>query len=342
MRAARYTAPRDIRVEDVPIPEIGAEEILVRVRACGVCATDVKTYVRGHPLFPPGSILGHEVSGVIARVGPDVQGWREGDRVVAAPYVPCRQCHHCSRGHYTLCSNLHLSALQPGGLSEFVRVPAATVLEGLLRIPAPLTFEEAALSEPLGCVYHGLEAVNVEPGSSLLIVGDGPMGLMHAMAARGMGFSPVVLSGMIPERMELAASIADLVVDARSQDLGAELVGLTGLPEVDVIVVSVGALSAAESALQHLGTGGVMNLFAGLPSGTVMRVDLHDLHYREQHLLGTFGLAPRHFRRALDALGSREVDVRSIITRRTTLDKIQDALEAAVLYEGVKTVVTME
>jgi L-iditol 2-dehydrogenase len=342
MRAVRYAGPRDVRVDDLPVPEIGAEEILVRVRACGLCATDVKTYARGHPMFPPGSVLGHEVSGVIARIGPAVKGWHEGERVVVAPYVPCGECHRCSRGHFTLCTNLHLSALQPGGLSEFVRVPAPTVDEGLLRIPAALTFEEAALSEPLGCVYHGFEAMDAQPGASLLIVGDGPMGLMQAMVARAFGFYPIVLSGMIPKRMELAAGVADFVVDVRNQNLGAELDRLTGSSEMDAIVVSAGTLAAAETGLAHLGTGGVMNLFAGTPSGTEIKVDIHGLHYKEQHVLGTFGLAPRHFRRAVDALGSREVDVRSIITRRTTLDKVQDALEAALLYEGVKTVVTLE
>jgi len=342
MKAARYLGPREIRVEDIPVPKIGAGEVLLRVRACGLCATDVKTYARGHPFISPGSVLGHEVSGIVARVGAEVNGWKEGDRVVAAPYVPCGECRNCSRGHYTLCSNLHLSALQPGGLSEFVRVPAPTVREGLLRIPEVLTFEEAALSEPLGCVYHGFEAMSMRPGASVLIVGDGPMGLMQAMVARACGCSPVVLSGMIPQRMAIAEGVADFVVDARNQNLGAVLDRLTGSSEMDAVVVSVGTPSAVESALAHLGVGGVLNVFAGMPSGTSIRLDIHALHYKEQRVLGTFGLAPRHFRRALEALGSRDVDVRSIITRRIPLDKVQEALEGALRYEGVKTVFTME
>lgn len=342
MKAVQYFGTQDVKVVEMPVPEAGPGEVLVRVRACGLCATDVKTYVRGHPLIPPGSVLGHEVSGVIARVGGGVEDWQEGDRVAIAPYVPCGECHQCRRGHYTLCPSLYLAMLEPGGFAEFVKVPPVIVRDGLLRVPDHLSLDDATLSEPLGCAYHGFEAMDVQPEGSLLIVGDGPMGLLQVEIGRALGFSPIILSGMTPERLARAAKTADLVVDVRTEDLGARLQEVVGPDGVDVIIVSVGSPSVVESGLSHLGPGGTLNVFAGMPSGTSIPVDLYALHYKEQRILGTFGLAPHHFKWALEALGKRDIDVSGIITRKVSLNGVRDAMEASTHYEGIKTVVVME
>ncbi len=338
MKALRYFGPGSAEIEELPTPELGPGEVLVAARACGICGTDVKTFKRGHLKIPPGDVLGHEVAGdVIASNSPD---FVQGERVVVAPYAPCLTCESCKRGHFSLCENLFDTYLDPGGFAEQVRVPSRIVAQGLLHIPDGLDYATASLTEPLACCLHGLEAVNVQPGRSLLIIGDGPMGLLQAVLARYLGADPIILSGLIPHRLNVARKIVDVVVDVSDTDLSRVLAATTP-GGADHVMVSVADVGVAQDALKLVRKGGAVNLFAGLPRDTIITLDPNRIHYDQVKILGTFGFGPDHFRRVADLLADGALDVSDLLTGRVALSDVKDALEAAGRFKGIKTVVMM-
>ena len=337
MKAATYHGPRSITVDTLPEPSCGEGEVLVAMKACGICGTDVKTYVRGHPLIPPGSVLGHEVAGVIVESRhPD---FKAGERVVAAPYAPCLSCEMCRRHHYSLCENLFESSMEPGGFAEMVRVPQRIADQALLKLPDHLDYMTASLTEPLACCFHGLEALDLQAGQSLLVMGDGPMGLLQVALGKMLGASPVILSGMTLHRLEFARRIADTVIDVSTQNLATEL--KSHLPHgPEKVIVSVGNIDVVKAALQLVAKGGAVNLFAGMPKDAELSLPLNRIHYDEVRIVGTFGFGPQHFRQALDVLVRSDIPLKDMFTHTVSLDDIQAALDASSRYEGIKGVVT--
>lgn len=336
MRVARYMEPGRLVVEEMDRPVVGAGEVLVRMGACGVCGTDVKTYQRGHPLIQPGSVLGHEVAGEV--VESHHPRFEVGARVAVAPYSSCGACPECRRGHPSLCTDRGEAFLQPGGFAEYLRVPRPLADAGLHRIPDHIPYEVASLAEPLACCVHGLEALSLPQDASLLIIGDGPMGLMQAAIARSFGAARITLVGLTPQRLEYARGVADVVIDGSLQDVEAALRS-SAVGEVDAVMVSVASLDALAQAMSIVAKGGTVNVFAGMPSGATYPVDLKRVHYDEVRLVGTFGFGPRDFVRALDLLGDLEPQLRRLITHRVGLEQVEDALQNAARHAGVKTVV---
>jgi L-iditol 2-dehydrogenase len=321
----------------VAVPAIAPGELLVEVRACGVCATDVKTYQRGHPHIAPGSVLGHEIAGVVVRTD-ETADWRPGDRVVVAPYAPCGTCRPCQRGHFAVCQRLFEQGPDPGGFADYVRVPHRLVERGLVRIPNGVSFAAASFSEPLGCCLHSLEEVGLGAGDSLLVIGDGPMGLLHAELGRHLGAEPVLLSGATTERLELASTIVDAAIDVRREGLASAV--RRRLPGgADRVVVTVGQPALVEEALALAAPGGAVTLFAGLPQGPATAIDLGRVHYEEVRLLGTFGFTPRNLARAVELIASGTIAVERFITATVGLAEAREALEAAASYQGIKTMV---
>src|SRR5690606_8909936 len=217
MKAARYLGPGSLAIEDVPVPTIADGEVLVRVRACGVCGTDVKTYVRGHARIRPGSVLGHEVAGEV--VESRHPRFAAGQRVALGPYAPCGRCASCRRGRYSLCSDLGAAFAEPGGFAEYVKVPERLADLVMFAIPDSMSFELASLAEPLACCVHGLEALDLPEGGSLLVIGDGPMGLMQAAIAPAFGAGRVVVAGATPHRLAHAAGFVHATVDVTATPL---------------------------------------------------------------------------------------------------------------------------
>lgn len=339
MKVLKYYGPKQVQIEELPMPSIGPGEVLVSTRVCGVCGTDVKTYLRGHPKFPPGIVLGHEVAGVV--IASKNNEFKVDDRVVVAPYAPCLSCQSCERGRFNLCENLFDTFLEPGGFAEVVRVPERIAKQGLLHIPDGLDFATASLTEPLACCLHGLDALGCEAHQSLLIIGDGPMGLLQAAVAKHIGVNPIILSGMTPTRLEFASQLVDFAVDVSTTDLST-IIDKVAPGGVDNVMVSVAETTVAQDALNLVCKGGAINLFAGMPQNTMLRVDPNRVHYDEITLLGTFGFTPRHFNRALDLLASGELAIAGLITDKVGLDNLEEALISAGQYEGIKTLVVLD
>lgn len=338
MKAARYLGPGRLTVDEIEVPSVRDGDVLVRVRACGVCGTDVKTYLRGHAMFQPGSVLGHEVAGeVVASLHPD---FVVGQRVALGPYAPCGACGPCLRGRPSLCANLGSAFAEPGGFAEYVRVPRGLADKVMHELPDSVSFELASLTEPLACCVHGLEALQLGGGDPLLIIGDGPMGLMQAAIARSFGASDVMLAGMTPHRLEYAARLADAVVDVSDPAVSLEEAALTRWPEGPVgVLVSVASVAAIEQAIRLVARGGCVNVFAGMPRGETLALDIKRVHYDEVRVLGTFGYGPQDFRRALDLLSGPDIGLAGLITHRVTLHEVEAALIAASNQVGLKTVV---
>jgi L-iditol 2-dehydrogenase len=338
VKALKYYGPGNIRVEEVPKPEAKAGEALLAVEACGICATDIKTFVRGHPKIQPGSGLGHEISGVVVNA-PGSNQWQEGTRVVVAPYVPCGSCAQCRRGRYSLCSRLFEEVLDPGGFSEFVRVPHRLVSQGMIAVPESLNPDAICFAEPVACCLHAFSSINVQPGESLFITGDGVMGLLQAKLGRWIGAEPVILSGIMPERLKLAADVASVVIDARREDVVSTVRRATEGEGVDKVIVSVADVNAAQTALAAVRKGGAINLFAGMPAGSSLAVEMNRIHYDEVLLTGSFGFGPDDFRKAVQLIATRKIDVMSLVTGSVPLEGVLGAMDRLVHQQALKIIV---
>ena len=334
MSALRYRGPGDIAIEQMNLPCLDPGDLLVEIAACGLCATDVKTFVRGHPKIRPGAVLGHEMVGVVVNGGGN---WRPGDRVAVAPYCPCGVCRHCRRGQPTLCGQLFSRVIEPGGLAEFIRVPAALIDDLVVRVPDHLSSAQASLAEPFACCLHVLESCAVGPGDSVLVIGDGPMGLMQAAAARALGASSVIVAGMTPHRMEYAARTADRVIDVNVEPLESTVKGMfrDGL---DVVIVSVASTEAVSAALLLASRGGIVDLFAGTAQGSMISVPANLIHYDGVRLQGTFGFSPAHFRSSLEWIATGRINFDALITGLVPMAGVADALGDASQQLGIKTV----
>jgi L-iditol 2-dehydrogenase len=337
MKALRYHGPGRLAIEEVPVPEVRDGDVLIEVRACGICATDVKTFQRGHPKIRPGTVLGHEIAGVVVKA-PGNDGWRPGDEVVVAPYVPCGTCEACRRGDLTLCRTLFDELPEPGGFAEYIRVRGRLRDHGLLRKPTGLSFDEATLAEPIACSIRGINRLQVGRGDVVVVVGDGPMGILHAALARRRGASWIGLAGRIAERLAVAASYADAVSDGAGEDLAAWL-RREAPARPNRIAVTVPSTQAAIEALELVAPRGTVNLFAGFPSDERLELDPNRIHYDEVTLVGSFGFAPAEFASAVALLDDGALDVRRLITNAVPLADAVAGFEAAMAYRGVKTVV---
>jgi L-iditol 2-dehydrogenase len=338
MKSLKYYGPGNLQLEETERPRVGPGEVLLAVEACGVCATDVKTFLRGHPKIKPGAGLGHEISGVVVEA-PESNVWQPGMRVTVAPYVPCESCVQCRRGRYSLCPNLFKELLDPGGFSEFVRVPARLAEFGMIPLPSGLDSHTICFAEPVACCLHGFSSIQMGSGKSLMIIGDGVMGLLQAAIGRVAGARPILLSGMSPERMAVAAGIADKVIDARTEDVAATVLHDTGGEGADCVMVSVADARAALTAMSLVRKGGAINLFAGMPAGSTLTVDMNRIHYDETMLTGSFGFGPNDFRAAVDLLATGKLDVQRLVTSQVPLSEVTSALEKLARQEGLKTIV---
>jgi L-iditol 2-dehydrogenase len=348
VKALRYQGPGQLAVEDTPPPTISAGEALVAVGACGLCATDVKTYRRGHPRIPPGAVLGHEMAGTIVALGGTEDGhdprktkWQLGDRVAVPPYISCGACDLCLSGRPTLCRNLMDVRPEPGGFAELIRVPGRIVEHGLVRLADHVEFAVGTFVEPLACVVHGYDALDLRPGDPLLVLGDGPMGQLHLELGRLRGASPIILVGATENRLAFARERADIVIDARVDDVVDRVRRATDVG-VGAVAVCVGTSPSVATGLGLVKPGGVVNVFAGMPSDERLSIDLSRTHYDEVKLLGTFGSGSADFSLAADLIAGGQVDVSPYITSRVPLEEAISAFERAVDYEGIKTVVVFD
>ena len=347
MLALRFYAPEDLRLEDVPEPTCGTDEVKIRVKNCSTCGTDVKIRKNGHQNLTPPRIIGHEIAGEVVEVGSGVAGdWKPGDRVQVIAAVPCGKCHGCRKGWMAVCQNQTSVGYQyDGGFAEYMIVPREVLaVDGMNRIPDGVGFAEASAAEPFACAINAQEQLGIEPGDDVVIFGAGPIGCLHVRIARGVhGAGRIILVDINSERLKMSADAVqpDVVINASEVNIVEEILKLTGGRGADVIITATPAnITRRSSDLSMAARNGRISFFGGLPkTNPTITLDSNLVHYRQLHIHGANGSAPEHNRRALDYIASGEVPVADLITRRIRLRDVMDAFGIVERGEAIKVTV---
>lgn len=327
MKAAMLHGVKDLRVEDVDVPGVGIGEVLVKIKAATTCGTDVKIYQRGYveKIIKLPTIFGHEWAGEVVEVGENLDWPKKGMRVRAGNSAPCLHCNMCQKGKYNLCENM---IWLWGAYAEYIKIPARTVLMNMQEIPSHISFEEAAITEPLACVLHGVEEANVKLGDTVAVIGAGPIGLLHLLTVKKMGAEKIVMIDLVDERLNVAKELgADETINAGKENSVEKVQQLTGGYGADIVIEAIGSPVTWEQALRLARKGGTVLEFGGCPPGTEIKLNTEMLHYGELTVLGAFHATPLHFRKALNLISSRTVDVRPLVTKRMRLEYIKQAFE---------------
>jgi L-iditol 2-dehydrogenase len=332
MQTVVYHGPGDIRVEDLPRPPCGADELLVKVDACAVCGTDLKTFKHGNPRIKPPLTMGHEFTGLVAEAGADATGsFAIGDRIVMATSISCGTCIYCRRGWPNLCLDLApMGFSYPGGMAEYVIIPARALAQGhVIMAPREMEPAHASLAEPLSCAVNSLEQCDLQTGETVLVLGAGPLGLMNACVARGLGAGKIILAEVSPARLAQAAGFAfDVLVDSGRQDLAQCVREETGGLGADVVIVAAPAAAPQEQAVHLVRKRGTVVLFASLPRGkATLQIDSRAIHYNELRVVGTSDSAPHHVEKAVALLAKGGVPADKLATHTLPLDQIRQAYE---------------
>ncbi len=327
MRAMVFHGPGDLREEEVPWPEPGAGEVVVKIEAALTCGTDVKTLRRGHPVMIPRvpTVFGHELAGTVTAVGAGVRHLREGDHVVPANSAPCGVCPLCRAGRPNLCEDL---LFVNGAYGEAMALPPRLVARNVVRHPASLPAWRAAFAEPLACALLGIERGRVEAGQTVVIFGHGPLGCLLAMVAAARK-ARVIIVGKAGFRLERVADlgVAECVDATAEGDLAARLGALTADRGADVAIDATGRPEVWSQATATATRGGTVVFFGGCAPGTTVPLDTRRVHYEELTLVGAFHHTPEMIHRAVELLESKAVDPAGLLTHRLGLGGVRDALE---------------
>ena len=332
MLAAVYRGVNDVRLETVPVPSIGAGELLVRVHTCGVCGTDLKKIASGSHSAP--RIFGHETSGVVAAVGAGVRKFEPGDRVVVFHHIPCRGCYYCQHKTFAQCPTYKkvgcTAGFEPsgGGFAEYVRVMDWIVEQGTVKIPQGVSFEQACFVEPVNTCMKGIEALRLEPAETVLAIGQGPIGILLSVLARRAG-ATVITSDLYPERLRISKSLGFLdLIDASQQDAVSSVREQTEGRGADAVILAVGSNALIRPAMDAARCGGRVLLFAQTQRGEVV-VDPAAICVDEKTLVGSYSASVDLQEESVRFVMNREMDLERLISHRFPLPEAAQALELA-------------
>lgn len=338
MRVAMYYRNDDIRIEKRPLPRIESGELLMRAEASGICGSDILEWYR---LKKAPLVLGHEVAGVIEKVGDNVSRFKQGDRIVAAHHVPCNTCYYCLTGHHTACETLRRTNFDPGGFSEYIRLPAINVDRGIHIIPDELSYEEATFHEPLGCVLRAQRKAELKPGQGVLVVGAGIAGLLNTALARASGAGKIMAVDFVPYRLQAARKFgADEVCDP-SEDIPDCFRQMNEGRLANLVLVCAGTKEAQTQALRSVERGGTVLFFAPTDPGVIIPVSINELFFRNDVSLTTsYGASPYDSWLALELIRCGTVNVKDMITHRLPLGKTAEGFQiVAKAKESMKIII---
>jgi L-iditol 2-dehydrogenase len=318
MRVAMYYNNKDVRSEELPKPEIGPGEMLVKVLASGICGSDVMEWyrIKKAPL-----VLGHEIAGEIVETGEGVEHYKAGDRVFVSHHIPCNTCRFCLNGYHTVCDTLHTTNYDPGGFSEYIRIPRLNVDRGVFILPDEVSFEEGSFVEPLGCVLRGQRMARLKPGQSVLVLGSGISGLLHLLLARALGAGSVITTDVTEYRLNAAKEFGASAVIHASDDIPARLREVNDGRLADLVIICTGALPAFTQALQCVDRGGTVLFFAPTDPGIELPVPVNDFWRNGITLLPSYGASPLDCLEAIELIRVHRVPVREMITHRLALEE---------------------
>ncbi len=335
MKAQVFRGVNQLSYEEVPVPDIMPDEVLVRVNVVGLCQSDIKK-IR-YPLYNPPRIFGHETAGTIAAVGAEIQNWQVGQRVVVLHHIPCMHCGYCLNDNFSMCEvykNITTTAgfiPSGGGFAEYVKVPAHIVQHGgLIPIPEAVTFEQASFVEPTNCCLKAVKKAQIAPGQTVLVTGAGPIGLMFIMLVKYFG-ARAIATDLLPTRIEKALSVgAEAAFDARDPELVSKIHALTGGMGVDTSLLAVPSDKAFFQALDCTRKGGKILFFAEFPDEMEIPINPNLLYRREIDLMGSYSSSYRVQSLAADIVFKKQIDVDALISDRYSLRDLDAAVERAV------------
>ena len=328
MKAALVDSQGRLQLADVDLPRIGRGDLLVKMRVCGICGTDLKK-LQGVRVTPP--ILGHEVVGDVEEVGADAEGYSRGDRVAVHHHVPCHTCYHCLHGDHTMCHEFPRSNLDPCGFAEYFRVPETNVSKGaVFRLPHTMSFEEAALAEPTGCCIRGLDRLGIQNEDSVLIIGAGPAGLTYIQLLRALGNHLILATDMIESRLRSARKFgADEVLNAADTNMFERVLDMTQGRGVDEVIVASGSMKAIQSSFPLVRKGGRILLFGIPPERSMFTWDASSIFIRETKLIPSYSTTENEIERALQMMAARRIRLTDMISHRFDLIEIAEAFRVA-------------
>lgn len=336
-----YYGLDDVRTQDIPKPKIGRDEILVEMKACGVCGSDLMEWYlkKRAPL-----VLGHEPAGVITEVGNEAQGFVEGDRIFAHHHVACLTCHYCRRGDYTMCEKFSKTHLEPGGFAEYFKVPSDNLQIDTLKIPTGVSSEEATLIEPIACGLRAIRKCAIQQGDTIVIIGAGPAGVINTALARLSGASQIIVSDVIDYRLMTARRFgADNTVNVQNEDLADSVKELSEDRGADVVVVTAPNAKAYSSAFEVCRKGGTVCVFAPTSPEQTIPMSPHRLFSQEIKVVPSYSTSHLETRMALELISSGRIDAEALITHRFPLSRAAEAFQtAAKSKECLKVVILNE
>ncbi|MFW9826862.1 MAG: zinc-dependent dehydrogenase [Candidatus Thorarchaeota archaeon] len=331
MRVARYFSNDDIRIDEIPKPTINQGEFLVKVKKSGICGSDILEYYRKAKMEKLGVdslILGHEIAGEIVEKDDLIKHLKIGDRVFVSHHVPCFECHYCKQGHHTACNLLHSTNFDPGGFSEFVRIPKINIeKKGVYVLDDSVSYEEAVFIEPLGCVCRSQRLTNIKEGLTVLILGCGASGLLHIKLAKLKGAGKVIATDLNDFRLQKAKEFGADVVFHANKDIPEEIKKINNSILADVVIVCTGAVSAANQALECAAPGGIIVFFAVPEPWVYLSVPINKYWRNEITIMTSYGAAPEDLDEAYNWILSKRINVVDLITHRFPLSKADEAFK---------------
>ncbi|MHA2006527.1 MAG: alcohol dehydrogenase catalytic domain-containing protein [Promethearchaeota archaeon] len=329
MKVARYYNNKDIREDEVAKPLIDSDEFLIKVKASGICGSDILEYYRFAKMEKLGVkslILGHEIAGDIVEIGETVKHLKIGDRVFVSHHVPCFECHFCKQGHHTACNLLHNTNFDPGGFAEYVRIPAINIeKKGVYVLDKSVSYDEAVFIEPLGCVCRAQRLANVKKGSTVLILGCGTSGILHIQLAKLRGAKMVIATDINEYRLQKANEYGADVVFNANVDLPSKIKEINKYRLADTVIVCTGATSAAEQALECAASGSKIVFFAVPKPGVNLEVPINKYWRNEITIMTSYGAAPQDLDEAYNWILSKRIRIEGLITHRFPLSEAKEA-----------------
>ena len=330
MKAAVVKSNSNIEIKNIENQSVGSGDILVKMRACGICGSDVEKVFGKYG--QPSMRLGHEPAGIITQVGSDVSNFSVGDRVFTHHHVACYSddCHECSHGNETMCKKYYESNLEPCGLADEYIVPEWNVEHGgVLKIPDSVTFEEAAMIEPLACCIRAWKKVTFKKNDSVAVLGIGPTGIMHALLAKSYGFEKIFCLDLNEFRLDFAKKFETITINSGNTNALEKIKSETANQGVDVVIVSTSSLDALKDAVNFVRKGGTIVMF-GVPSkGAKIDLDMSEVYSKGITIVNSYAASDSDTEDALEKISSKQINVTQLITHKYHLDESQKAFEHA-------------
>jgi L-iditol 2-dehydrogenase len=321
MKCAMYYNNRDVRLEEIPVPKIGKDELLVKMHACGICGSDVLEWyrVKKAPL-----VLGHEMTGEIIAIGSSVTRFHPGDRVFVSHHVPCNTCRYCLSGHHTVCETLRSTNFDPGGFAEYIRVPAINVDRGVFLLPEEVSYEQGTFIEPLACVLRGQKIAHLQPGQSVFILGAGISGLLHLKLAKVLGAGSVFVADIHKERLDFAEKFGATAAFLSDNRVPEQLKEANKGHPTDLVIIAAGPIEAIRTAWKTVDRGGSVLLFAPPEPGIDVPIPLFELWHDGITIIPTYAGSPLDISQAIELIRSKSLAVEDMITHRIPLARASE------------------